>query len=199
MEWTDHVWLQVSFKSHEVNWLLLENNNLVFLVERACILVAICWLYATTWNIGPFVGWGRFIPEGTLDSCSFDYLTRDQAVRQCQFQSQWILQTLNFYCRQSLTWLPFLPRTIAYLYLSLYFLTTTSSKPLSITKRPSVNRPRRWTLHHFVRMLIKMLRAPRFESPKLRCWTFLCGWLCGHPTPPLHCREFGEIKTQSLH
>lgn len=49
--------------------------------ERATMLIAFCWIYATGWSIMPYFGFGRYIPEGILDSCSFDYLTRDQAVR----------------------------------------------------------------------------------------------------------------------
>jgi len=39
--------------------------------------IAFCWIYANLMAIGPFLGWGKYIPEGILDSCSFDYLTRD--------------------------------------------------------------------------------------------------------------------------
>ena len=57
-------------------------SRINFYLEKACGLVLFCWLYAIAWNIPPFVGWGRYIPEGILDSCSFDYLTRDTAVTQ---------------------------------------------------------------------------------------------------------------------
>lgn len=53
--------------------------NLSFLA-RALGFILFCWAYAVGWSIGPFVGWGRYIPEGILDSCSFDYLTRDFSV-----------------------------------------------------------------------------------------------------------------------
>jgi len=39
--------------------------------------IAFCWGYATMMAVPPFFGWGKYIPEGILDSCSFDYLTRD--------------------------------------------------------------------------------------------------------------------------
>jgi len=42
-------------------------------------IILICWLYAGFWSATPFFGWGKYIPEGILDSCSFDYLTRDEA------------------------------------------------------------------------------------------------------------------------
>ncbi|CAL4102269.1 unnamed protein product, partial [Meganyctiphanes norvegica] len=39
--------------------------------------IGFCWLYALAMAVPPFFGWGKYIPEGILDSCSFDYLTRD--------------------------------------------------------------------------------------------------------------------------
>ncbi len=44
------------------------------------MLILFCWAYAIVWSIPPFIGWGKYIPEGILDSCSFDYLTRDDRV-----------------------------------------------------------------------------------------------------------------------
>jgi r-opsin len=44
---------------------------------RALCFIIFCWCYAIFWSSGPFFGWGKYIPEGILDSCSFDYLTRD--------------------------------------------------------------------------------------------------------------------------
>lgn len=44
---------------------------------KAFGLILFCWAYAIFWSIWPFFGWGKYIPEGILDSCSFDYLTRD--------------------------------------------------------------------------------------------------------------------------
>ena len=52
----------------------------LIITERATILILFCWFYAIIWSIPPFIGWGKYIPEGILDSCSFDYLTRDDRV-----------------------------------------------------------------------------------------------------------------------
>ncbi|XP_046633109.1 compound eye opsin BCRH2-like [Daphnia pulicaria] len=49
--------------------------------KREATLIACCWIYATGWSITPYFGFGRYIPEGILDSCSFDYLTRDEQVK----------------------------------------------------------------------------------------------------------------------
>lgn len=44
---------------------------------KALGMIFFCWLYAIGWSLPPFFGWGKYIPEGILDSCSFDYLSRD--------------------------------------------------------------------------------------------------------------------------
>ena len=56
------------------------NDKVSIKTGKACILIGCCWMYAISWSILPYFGFGRFIPEGILDSCSFDYLTRDQSV-----------------------------------------------------------------------------------------------------------------------
>ena len=67
-------------------------SKIFVFIEKACGLVLFCWLYAIGWNIPPFVGWGRYIPEGILDSCSFDYLSRDAMVtlKGCVFVNSYI-------------------------------------------------------------------------------------------------------------
>jgi len=44
---------------------------------KVFIMILFIWGYAIGIAIPPLVGWGRFIPEGILDSCSFDYLSKD--------------------------------------------------------------------------------------------------------------------------
>ncbi|XP_076030491.1 compound eye opsin BCRH1-like [Oratosquilla oratoria] len=44
---------------------------------RAFLYILFCWAYSIGWSIPPFLGWGAYIPEGILDSCSYDYLSRD--------------------------------------------------------------------------------------------------------------------------
>lgn len=48
---------------------------------KASAMALFAWVYAIGWSIPPFFGWGKYIPEGILDSCSFDYLTRDFSTR----------------------------------------------------------------------------------------------------------------------
>ncbi|XP_065339545.1 opsin-2-like [Cloeon dipterum] len=43
---------------------------------KAIIMVLMTWAYATPWTLMPLLQvWGRFVPEGYLTSCTFDYLT----------------------------------------------------------------------------------------------------------------------------
>nr|AMH38608.1 opsin Rh3 [Platyeriocheir formosa] len=46
--------------------------------STAFLLVLAIWAYASPWSLLPLFGiWGRFVPEGFLTTCSFDYLTED--------------------------------------------------------------------------------------------------------------------------
>ncbi|XP_037790766.1 opsin, ultraviolet-sensitive-like isoform X1 [Penaeus monodon] len=48
----------------------------------AFLMVLGTWAYATPWCMLPLFGiWGRFVPEGFLTTCSFDYLTEDENTR----------------------------------------------------------------------------------------------------------------------
>ncbi|XP_063828202.1 opsin-2 [Ostrinia nubilalis] len=43
---------------------------------KALLMIAVVWIYATPWALLPlFKIWGRYVPEGYLTSCTFDYLT----------------------------------------------------------------------------------------------------------------------------
>nr|ART29954.1 opsin [Heliconius eleuchia primularis] len=43
---------------------------------KALLMIACVWIYATPWALMPlFNVWGRFVPEGYLTSCTFDYLS----------------------------------------------------------------------------------------------------------------------------
>jgi len=44
---------------------------------KAGAMVLFIWVNAVVTSLAPFFGWGRYIPEGILDSCTTDYLSRD--------------------------------------------------------------------------------------------------------------------------
>jgi len=44
---------------------------------KAVGMCLFCWIMAIGWALPPFFGWGAYMPEGILDSCSYDYLSRD--------------------------------------------------------------------------------------------------------------------------
>lgn len=46
---------------------------------KAFMLIVLIWSYVTPWAIMPLLEiWNRYVPEGYLTSCTFDYLTRTQ-------------------------------------------------------------------------------------------------------------------------
>jgi len=53
----------------------MSGNPLTF--GKAGAMVLFVWLYSVGVSTPPLYGWGRFTLEGILDSCSFDYLSRD--------------------------------------------------------------------------------------------------------------------------
>jgi len=44
---------------------------------KAFLILLFVWAYSIGISLPPIYGWGKYIPEGILDSCSFDYLSRD--------------------------------------------------------------------------------------------------------------------------
>lgn len=46
------------------------------------MLIVLIWMYTIPWGLMPSMGvWGRFVPEGFLTACSFDYLTDSDEIR----------------------------------------------------------------------------------------------------------------------
>lgn len=54
-----------------------------FSSQRAKLCVSFSWLYAGSFSIIPLldIGYGRYVPEGFLTSCSFDYLTDNNSAK----------------------------------------------------------------------------------------------------------------------
>lgn len=49
---------------------------------QVMLFVAVIWIYTLPWALMPLMEvWGRFVPEGFLTSCSFDYLTDSNDIR----------------------------------------------------------------------------------------------------------------------
>nr|CAH0111768.1 unnamed protein product [Daphnia galeata] len=50
--------------------------------KQVTLMIVAIWAWATPFSVMPFLGiWGRFVPEGFLTTCSFDYMTEDSATR----------------------------------------------------------------------------------------------------------------------
>jgi r-opsin len=46
-------------------------------MTKAMVMIFLIWGYTIPWAIAPYMElWGRFVPEGFLTTCTFDYLTR---------------------------------------------------------------------------------------------------------------------------
>ncbi|KAE8573768.1 opsin, ultraviolet-sensitive [Halyomorpha halys] len=49
---------------------------------KAVLYIILIWAYVSPWALMPlFEVWSRYVPEGFLTSCSFDYLTRSEEIR----------------------------------------------------------------------------------------------------------------------
>ncbi|KAJ8683223.1 hypothetical protein QAD02_019015 [Eretmocerus hayati] len=49
---------------------------------QVLMFIVLIWTYTTPWTLMPLMGvWGRFVPEGFLTSCTFDYLTDSDEIR----------------------------------------------------------------------------------------------------------------------
>lgn len=49
---------------------------------QVILFIMLIWTYTIPWGLMPVMGvWGRFVPEGFLTSCSFDYLTDSNEIR----------------------------------------------------------------------------------------------------------------------
>jgi len=44
---------------------------------KAMAFIMFIWTNGIVTSLGPMLGWGSYVPEGILDSCSFDYLSKD--------------------------------------------------------------------------------------------------------------------------
>lgn len=47
---------------------------------KSYLSIALIWAYSIFWVTGPFAGFGKNIPEATLETCSYDFLTNDKEV-----------------------------------------------------------------------------------------------------------------------
>ncbi len=75
---------------------------------RAYATVASIWLYSAVFASLPFFGIGKYVPEGYLTSCSFDYLSDDVSTRVfilTFFVAAWVVPFLIItYCYTAIVW-----------------------------------------------------------------------------------------------
>ncbi|CAO1392590.1 unnamed protein product [Diamesa serratosioi] len=44
---------------------------------KALLEILGVWLFSLIWCLAPFLGWGRYVPEGNMTACGTDYLSKD--------------------------------------------------------------------------------------------------------------------------
>ncbi|CAO1390920.1 unnamed protein product [Diamesa hyperborea] len=44
---------------------------------KALLEILCVWLFSLLWCLAPFLGWGRYVPEGNMTACGTDYLSKD--------------------------------------------------------------------------------------------------------------------------
>jgi len=71
------LWSHVFITYDRYNVIVHGMNGKPLTMGKAIAMVIFTWIYAVGVSTPPLYGWGRYILEGILDSCSFDYLTRD--------------------------------------------------------------------------------------------------------------------------
>ncbi|XP_057371066.1 opsin, ultraviolet-sensitive-like [Daphnia carinata] len=50
--------------------------------KQVTLMIVAIWAWATPFSVMPFLGiWGRFVPEGFLTTCTFDYMTEDSSTK----------------------------------------------------------------------------------------------------------------------
>ena len=174
------------------------------LAGKSAVIILLCWGYGLFWGLSPFFVGNRYIPEGILNSCSFDYLTRDEKasyILQARLESTaWMTNHTNIDSSRPshFHWSSSLVHTVSRWQQS-SSPTLISSAPFSNTRKRCVNRPLKWTLLHCEATRTSTRRVPNSVSQGSHWWTLRCGSVCGLPTPALCCRELSEINPPSHH
>ncbi|XP_064091417.1 compound eye opsin BCRH2-like [Macrobrachium nipponense] len=75
------IWSLVMISWDRYNIICNSFNGPKLTMGKAVIMCLFCWAMAIGWALPPFFGWGKYIPEGILDSCSYDYLSQDWMTR----------------------------------------------------------------------------------------------------------------------
>jgi len=71
------IWMLVFITYDRYNVIVHGMSGTPLSYAKASIMVLFTYTYGIAVSTTPFWGWGVYILEGTLDACSFDYLTRD--------------------------------------------------------------------------------------------------------------------------
>ena len=71
------IWLLCMISFDRYNIICNGFNGPKLTTGKAVVLAGISWTISVGFALCPFFGWGNYIMEGILTSCSYDYLTQD--------------------------------------------------------------------------------------------------------------------------
>ncbi|XP_065335158.1 rhodopsin-like [Cloeon dipterum] len=46
-------------------------------IKGTMLRILFIWIFSLGWTLAPFLGWGRYVPEGNMTACGTDYLSKD--------------------------------------------------------------------------------------------------------------------------
>ena len=52
----------------------------LLIAVKAFFSILLIWLYSVFFSSGPYFGFGRYVPEGSLEMCGFDFMTQTHGV-----------------------------------------------------------------------------------------------------------------------
>lgn len=123
--------------------------------RKAIVTIALLWIYSGFFASLPLVGVGKYVPEGYLTSCSFDYLSEDATDRVFIF---------SFFIA---AWL--LPFTIlAFCYISIVASVSSMRKDLASHKNSSSSRSSNFFFSQFTTILM-ILSPYKWKKMCLYC------------------------------
>ncbi|XP_015911002.1 ocellar opsin [Parasteatoda tepidariorum] len=71
------VWSLVMITMDRYNVIVRGMNATPLTRVRAVLKIAFIWTWSIGWTILPFYGWSRYVPEGSMTSCTIDYISTD--------------------------------------------------------------------------------------------------------------------------
>nr|AAU95194.1 putative rhodopsin [Oncometopia nigricans] len=71
------IWTMVMIANDRYNVIVKGLSAKPMTIKSALARILFCWAHSLIWCLAPFLGWGRYVPEGNMTACGTDYLTPD--------------------------------------------------------------------------------------------------------------------------